>query len=315
MEIGIVCDANNQVGYGHFMRCFALAEMWQSLGVTCRWYGDIDPQLVTSHSIKHVDFFFGIEQALALAFKQKHPVLLDSYLVNESQCRTLAIETVFSDKLIVVDDFANDTWQFAFAVLNFTVGATVYRYDTQHQLLGPRYFLANSTLTKQKTKSANDTTIMLGGYDHHQLGPKIANALVNHGFESVHLLGRYENLRVKGFTHSAYTDDMGEVFARSKLFISGGGLAKYEAAFLCVPNVVIAQNPAQAKESEAFDRLGLSHCYGLAQDVNPHSFATWLNRFDASSQIEAFATKTPFVPSSTKDAAYQLLELLNNAKK
>lgn len=288
LPLRVLCNANADVGYGHFFRCLFLVNEWQRLtSQSVNWYGDIDEHLHThcARVIKQ-DWESVISQV-----KCAPPsiVLCDSYLLNEQHVNELAVY----HKVIVINDFGDYAFGNAFAVINFTVAAKSYAYASEYRLLGPKYFLCHPSLDAVREQNiARNTSfelttanilIAMGGYDRHQIGGQLAEHL-GKAFPaaSITLLGKYDDALVyslpKNVESIARTDRMDALFQRANLVISGGGLIKYESAYCGVVNVVLAQTMDQMQESQQFKALNLCDVYGMARNL--------LGKFESTKEAE-----------------------------
>jgi spore coat polysaccharide biosynthesis predicted glycosyltransferase SpsG len=73
--------------------------------------------------------------------------------------------------------------------------------------------------------------------------------------------------------------DLAEQFAWADACITGGGLIKYESAFMGVPAAAVAQNEGQDGETRALTRAGLVFDLGLADDRSDGELASALGSF------------------------------------
>lgn len=301
----VLCNANAQVGYGHFFRCLSLAQQWQRITGACvHWIGEIDETLHslihkktadiqvisnqgdTGNSVNKVNWPTQALKALDDSISSTKPfVLCDSYLIDNELIDKLSARS----RLILIEDFGTWNCQHAFAVINFTVAASKYSYLAGYQLLGAKYFLCSPSLDEVRqtnlsnienlSHSINHITVAIGGFDRHQIGTLIVKALLHSKFsQRVTLLGQYEDSVIKeltnfshqqsvGFTHIVRSENMAEIYKQSDLLISGGGLTKYESAYCGIPNVVVAQTQEQLEESAEFEKLGLCRAYGSASQL------------------------------------------------
>ncbi|GEM_PF-1659455 len=290
MSLAVLCNANADVGYGHFFRCLYLVNEWQRItNQSVRWYGDIDDALHEHCSvIINVPWQDAISHVNAIS---PGTLLCDSYMLDDNVVDTLAQH----HKVVVIDDFGDHLFPAAEVVINFTVAGAQYPYKSQRRLIGPDYFLCDPSLDAIRNRNLFEKErievhqnamwqnkrldvesarflIAMGGFDRHQVGGHLAIQLGNSLPQSkVILLGKYNDELVsslpKNVEHIPYTDSMNELFKCVNIVISGGGLVKYESAYCGILNVVLAQTDKQMQETQQFKTLGLCEPYGMARNL------------------------------------------------
>ena len=107
--------------------------------------------------------------------------------------------------------------------------------------------------------------------------------------------------------------DISDQFLWADVAITGGGLIKYESAYMAVPVAAIAQNEGQDRETRVFSRAGLAHDLGLADAVTDADLTASLDRFlgDASlRRAMASRMRDAFVADPSANAAQTLLEAI-----
>lgn len=340
----VLCDANKQVGYGHFFRTkYLVNALEQSRNWHWLWCGNLteDMQQQVTHHQAYRDV---IEAANALQDKHAGVVVCDSYHLKAVHYATLSA----NHTVIVFDDFAPHTYKGVFCVINFCVAARSYHYQAQHQLLGPKYFITHPKLgapaqgnTPQgNTPQGNDAQgltpqvntllankpsrqlrilIAMGGFDRFAVGRRLAEALVaktNHSITNIHVTLLERDVATSSlYQVISFCDDMPSLYRQADVVISGGGLTKYESAFSHIPNVVIAQTDAQFAESVLFAKLGLCINYALAKNLHEQSiieFVEWFTTNDWHQEQRNIvnASLANFDPHSTINVAQQLLTWL-----
>lgn len=293
----VVCEANSNVGFGHFFRCLHLVDALRTIyGISSYWVGNFDASLSELLSdrgyfkVDAVDIDGAIAQTLSLSARA---VLCDTYKLTEEHTKKLHQQF----KVCVIDDFGNTSQSSVDTIINFTVAANRYKYTAKQQLLGPRYFLCNNALDRvrkihlsqaEKARETSNVLIAIGGHDRLSIGPHIADILSLNKQYGVTLLGAYSSLtNIKRYQHIIRTQDMASLYEKADLVVSGGGLIKYESAYCGVPNIVVAQTPEQYAETLAFQNANLCYAVGSAAtavrsislvnevEENDHSAFNW----------------------------------------
>ena len=273
-QLIVICEANSNVGFGHFFRCLHLVDsLRKEYGINAYWVGNIAPSLVEllrQRNQQHIftsHFDKAITEARSL---EARAVLCDSYQLAESHIQQLRHKF----RVCIVDDFGKSAFADADTVINFTVSAPRYRYSAKQQLLGPRFFLCDDALNQVRERRLNqvdikcdktNVLIAIGGHDRLSVGPKIAETFLLDSKYTVTLIGHYSSVKSdKNLLHITRSNDMASLYDKADLVVSGGGLIKYESAYCGIPNIVLAQTPEQFAETLEFEAAKLCHIAGSA---------------------------------------------------
>jgi len=335
------CDGTSETGLGHVSRCLALAEALVELGCTCWFVGHFGPAataLLAAGPYRTVALSHrsgsredGTETAALAASLSVEGLVLDSYAVDTEFVEALARRT---PPLLVLDDFCALAAAECAALLNFTVGATSLGYSAGRRvnLLGPEYFLARRRLRELRRREspqrwrAVNVCVAIGGLDRYDAAAQVATALTPwaHRLAVRVVVSRdaapapaLEALTVRFLPGSGVCrqpSDLADELAWADVCLCGGGLVKYEAAYVGVPPAVLSQTEAQAGETAAFAARGLALDLGLAATLNPASVGQRLQAWvDDRSGLDAVRTKglATFPNDPTQLAAETFLRVLN----
>lgn len=338
------CDGTVKTGLGHVSRCLALAEALQECGFAPRFLGRFEAGAAALLSSAGMPFESLTEEtgteedALATIQEGKRcqavGVVVDSYLVTDEYLATLDRKGA---PTLLVDDFGQLDRYECSAVLNFTVDAALLDYPRGRQvyLLGPEYFLARRSLRvlrqagRPRAGEVRRVLVAMGGVDLHDMSRKIANMLLAVAPSlSVHIaVGddcRYraelssliENFEGGG---CVVTQPLGlaQEFAWADLCICGGGLTKYESAYVGVPAAVLSQTLEQAEETVHFAGKGLVIDWGLAEKQDDASLAKQFADLSAAVDVRASlrrASLACFPSDPTKRAAEGLVEVVSRSR-
>lgn len=131
----ILTEAGREFGYGHLMRCLAIAQGFRAKGIDSVFYlrGDSKPEKILSGFIWHnVDWMLeDINYSLKI-------VIVDSYYANEDFCSKVYKE---AKVVLFIDDYNRITYPGGF-VLNSVIGADKIGYPEKNDiiyLLGPEF--------------------------------------------------------------------------------------------------------------------------------------------------------------------------------
>jgi len=286
-----LCDGSRDIGLGHVSRCIALAEALQEQGKRALFHGlfeagalDLIHEAGFAYCTSDSTLGKADWSSLLPAIREANPgaLVVDSYAITAGDLTRLASLDV---PVVAIDDFARFDRYDCSAVLNFTVAATQlpYRGSTQRWLLGPEYLLVRRALRSARqrtphTKGASHTLLLcIGGSDRHNLTLKATRALRHLGYEGpLHIVvgssyGNVDELK-KLLTDRDRIDvqlpNLAGALSNADMCICGGGLTKYESAYLGVPTAVLSQNEDQASETIQFAAHGLAVDLGMGQALS-----------------------------------------------
>jgi len=331
------CDATAHVGFGHLSRCLALAEALRLKGVEALFAGHFDNSAqskiadagfecapisdpVNTHDAR--DEISSLLSGGAFDF-----VVLDSYLADENYLTGLA---AMGPALVVIDDFRLLADYPCDAVLNFTWEAPDLGYpDGPALLLGPHYLLVRRTLVERRAASAarerpqtpRNLLILIGGADPKGLAVRLVQILAEtHTDLCLRVIVEDTDAMKALISHFAPDSaalprqpDISDHLAWADAAVTGGGLIKYESAYMGVPVAAIAQNEGQDGETQVFASAGLVHDLGLADTVSDTELAARLDQFltDAALRLTMAARmREAFIPDPSANAAQTLLEAI-----
>jgi len=333
------CDGTVATGLGHLSRCLALAEALEELGCACAFAGSYAAGAVAL--LQGADLPFEEVPSLAESDAssetlgqsdaiQARAIVIDSYAISQEHIAAVSRRGLSA---VLIDDFARFPEYPCAVVLNFTVNAPQLPYPPggATYLLGPGYFLVRRRLRQLRSRlesrsaSVRRILIAVGGTDRHNLSLRIVQALqkVSPGLvvrvvaalqfgavgEMTDLLSSF----VAGSGLVTNQKDLAEEFSRADACISGGGLTKYEAAYLGVPGAVLSQTAEQAEETVAFSARGLACDLGLGPGIESTQLEDGLRQFLNDADLRARLVQTglaTFPADSTLRAAEAITECL-----
>ena len=292
-RVALLCDANAASGVGHLSRCIALGEAVVDLGAHAMIVGDVDFRFRGFFDESGVDFVAvnspwgeeGLEQRLdVLEDDGSTHVVIDSYAAGPAD----ASEISRSRLTAVIDDFARWNGYPCHVVINFTVGAAQLDYPSGPALrLGPSWFLARRPLRHLRAepesirpdRDIRRVLVALGGSSLDQSLDLVAD-LIGRIVSDVEirvvssvkpedqsLSTTHPKAPGSQVTHVDMESTLASQFQWADLVVSGGGLTKYESAYLGRPTVVLSVTEEQRMETVQFASLGLALDGGTLNDV------------------------------------------------
>jgi spore coat polysaccharide biosynthesis predicted glycosyltransferase SpsG len=331
------CDATAHIGFGHLSRCIALAEALRLSDIGSTFAGMFDAAAKDQIAVSGFDCVDlagpvnteAADRQLAdtLAKESESFIVVDSYRANESYLASLR---ALGNATVVLDDFrALETYP-CDVVLNFTWEAGSLRYpEGPILLLGPEFFPARRQLVelrpqsmeRQRRGAIRNLLIAIGGADPKRIAARLVGILREHhsGICLRVIAANEADLAdmVTGFAPDSLVlprqPDLSEQLLWADASITGGGLIKYESAFMGVPAAAISQNEGQAGETRALTRAGLVFDLGLADERSDEELAIALDRFFADSDLRdglAARMRQIFPPDPSAHAARAIVEAI-----
>ncbi len=335
------CDADKENGLGHLTRCLNIAREIRQTDTTCEviFYGNFNEfakQLLRRYSIHSAND--------NLAILENSALIIDHYDISANDVKAFKNT---ARKLVKIDDFNDSDLSDFDLVVNFRMGAEHFPYTVAPVCLGISYFPVKHELKAIRRKNLakyspeihdapggsggsehidpelklNNILVFIGGTDHYEIASKLITLLddvvhdmtiqlVTHDDLHETIALSRNHLKRLPFTRAIelYYDDADYV-------ITGGGLAKYEAGYCCIPNAAISQNMGQDDDTKILTREGVTFDLGLARDLAQNTDAIKMRLVDFMSHelckkmIDSMRDK--YVANSSANLAGKILELSN----
>ena len=281
-------DADSRIGTGHLMRCFTLAQGWQSRGGKIVFATHCNNDSLRRH-------FEAASMPIA-AIQHPHPNPMDwdrtSEILNSNPGAWLVLDGYHFDsayqrrikegghRLFVIDDTAHLDRYHGDIVLNQSLNAERKGYSAEpftRFLLGPRYaLLRQEFLSRLNTKNnipriATKVLVTLGGGDDKNQTLRVIRAMQAMeiaGLEAVAVVGAANPHRSAleseanqskipiRLTYNA--GNMPELMEWADLAVCAGGTTCWELAFMGVPALVIILADNQQANAKALEAEGVA---------------------------------------------------------
>ena len=331
------CDATADIGFGHLSRCIALAEALRLSAIPSTFSGLFDAAAqdqIALAGFGRVDFADPVNTAAAerqglseMMADSSGFIIVDSYRADASYLSALK---ALGSAVVVIDDFRALEGYPCDVVLNFTWEAGSLGYpEGPALLLGPAYFPARrrlvelrpQSIARQRPGRIRNLLIAIGGSDPKRIAARLVRLLrENHAELCLRVIAASEadlDDKLTDFAPGSAVlqrqPDLSEQLLWADACITGGGLIKYESAFMGVPGAAVSQNEGQDAETRALTRAGLVFDLGLADDRSDEELASGMDRFLTDEDLRdglAARARGTFPPDPSADAARAILEAI-----
>jgi UDP-2,4-diacetamido-2,4,6-trideoxy-beta-L-altropyranose hydrolase len=299
--LAIRVDANPQIGNGHIIRCFALAQMWIQQGGTVYFISTVtNPALQkmildSSAKIQSISAEPGSFEDAQATSKFSHSVKAQWLVVDGYNFNEVFQKEVYSSgiRTFIIDDYRHSPEYYADVILNQNVYANKKMYKAcgtvNKLLLGPKYALIRQEFLQLKQKDNNSNKsqekkrilVTFGGSDPDNITKKVIDALNTPEFENFEINviisptnSHYLDFKLLSKNHDSNfrfffnPKNIAELMANSDLAISGAGSTTMELALLQVPMVLIVIAENQQKVADALRRKECAISLGGKNQVN-----------------------------------------------
>ncbi|MFC2027888.1 UDP-2,4-diacetamido-2,4,6-trideoxy-beta-L-altropyranose hydrolase [Chloroflexota bacterium] len=295
----IRADAIGQMGTGHVMRCFALAQAWlNTVGdviflTACHSQALLERLRESKFNVHVIDHPYPDDRDWdsAKSILTEYPnawVVLDGYHLDEVYQKRVKEA---GNRVLVIDDTAHLQHYHADIILNQNLHAEHLPYSHEPDtklLLGTCYTLLRKEFhpwanwERQVSEVAHHVLVSFGGTDTENQTLKVVRALQEMDtltFEAVVVVGtsnphiheietlvRESRVPIQLIQDA---DDMAELMAWADVAITSAGTTTWELAFMGLPALVIATAENQTDVAVEAERLGaaqnLGWYYGLSE--------------------------------------------------
>lgn len=333
------CDATLQTGLGHLSRCLALGEALEELAFTPVYCGDYSlpaKSMLDHTNFKYIDYY-GWDSAKwfqtleALDDISVSAVVLDSYAVDDeflSACHKHFCST------FIIDDFCKlDSYECS-GILNFTVEAKSYTYPQDVKLmLGPDFFLVRKPYWTRRDKhltsrkQVRNILIACGGFDRSNMTQRLLMPLSHRKDLNIHVIvsnAQEHKDEIKNVLKTTGNDSelktqlphLADEFSWADIILAGGGLTKYEAAYMGVPSYVVSQTVDEWSETKSFSALGLCYDAGRSDLLSDEDLQNSLDIFLKAHDTHRLISKTCsrfFSTNPTRNAANEIAKSIQRS--
>ena len=307
----IRADANPSVGYGHIMRCLALAQEWQSRGGLVMFASVLLP-VPLKNRLENAGFAIKSLNAERGSVEDANQtgdiveelgcdwVVIDDYAFRSKFQKTIKDRC---HKLLVIDDGRHADKYFADIIVNQNLFATADFYPSQclcsftKLLLGPRYVLIRNEFILKQTRNYSESgrrfkvLVTLGGADPENITQKVIdglriysghklNVIIVTSAANVHLNSLKQSITDSTGFHQfdlvTDVDEMPELMNSVDVAISAGGITCWELAYMGVPSTIITLSANQSRNGIELAKANIGINLGSRNDFTAEILATTL---------------------------------------
>lgn len=302
-------DAYAEIGAGHLMRCFALANAAKSAGIQTIFVSTIMDGILqerireAGHDLILLPHVSCDEEWLRdLNFSGSDWVILDGYTFVQKN--HIAIQNAGA-RLLLIDDMGEFDFYQCDILLNQNFSAHKFSYAHPSEtkvLLGPSYALLRDEFSKLQPVRVNSgmkrVLVTLGGSDPDGVGLLVLAALkkIKGGLDILYIAGSSNdhieeiNVAAKEISQMgneikvcAYTRDMPGAMAWADIGLIAAGSTSLEVAYMGLPCLLLVLAKNQIDVAEAMHALKIAESLGEYEKVSPEliadSLATLLRDF------------------------------------
>ncbi|MEM7568913.1 MAG: hypothetical protein AAF337_03880 [Pseudomonadota bacterium] len=239
-------DAGGLHGYGHIMRCIALADALAAAGAVPVFWSESLPENIHALLAKRAFPVITAPPDTTAAW-----LVVDSYTIGEAERTKLARAAA---RLAIIDDVGDNGPYACDLLINPNPGARTSSYGAAKQaLIGADFVLLRrdilSAQTDRRSGSANRILVSCGGTDPFGITAKVLQAVHNLGDGIVRVLSNAADLDVSDKDRVQVVSgdfDMASHLLWADVAVLAAGSVQWEAAYLGCPYLalIVADNQA-----------------------------------------------------------------------
>ena len=313
-------DSGLDIGLGHVMRCFALAEVIKNMNFNVYFIS----KEIEGNVIKNVENYgykvFRIDSKAIKSSKshwkmdavkttkiiqrfknEKNLLLVDNYELSNMWETWLKLVV---DKIIVIDDFLNRSHNCdLFIDQNLHTSKKERNKINCKKLLGPKYallrkeFVKSRKIVKERSGKINRILVSFGGSDEKNQTLKVLKAIKKLAEEKINvdvIVGEPNKNKTKikricaGMKNSTYYQqpkNMAKIMNKADLAIGAGGIITWERCCLGLPSVVSIVSKNQEDMINAISKKGCLINLGRAERLTSEDYLSAIRNLNPKKLI------------------------------
>ena len=308
-------DSGSDIGLGHVMRCFALAEVIKNMNFNVYFIskgieGNIIKNVekygykvfrIDSKAIKSSKSHWKMDAVkttkIIQRFKnEKNLLLVDNYELSNMWETWLKLVV---DKIIVIDDFLNRSHNCDLIIdQNLHTSKKERNKINCKKLLGPKYallrkeFVKSRKIVKERSGKINRILVSFGGSDEKNQTLKVLKAIKKLDKEKISvdvIVGEPNKNKIKikkicsmlkNYTYYQQTKNMAKIMNKADLAIGAGGIMTWERCCLGLPSIVSIVSKNQEDAVNAVSKKGCLINLGKAERLTSEDYLNAITNFN-----------------------------------
>ena len=307
-------DSGLDIGLGHIMRCFALAEVIKTMNfnvyfISKKIKGNIIRNIEDDgYKVFHLDSKSNWKidarktTEIIQHFKnEKNLLLVDNYELSNMWETWLKLVV---DKIIVIDDFLNRSHNCdLFIDQNLHTSKKERNKVNCKKLLGPKYallrkeFVKSRKIVKERSGKINRILVSFGGSDEKNQTLKVLKAIKKLAEEKINvdvIVGEPNKnktkikricARMKNSTYYQQPKNMAKIMNKADLAIGAGGIITWERCCLGLPSVVSIVSKNQEDMINAISKKGCLINLGRAERLTSEDYLSAIRNLNSKKLI------------------------------
>ena len=317
-------DSGLDVGLGHVMRCFALAEFIKNMNfnvyfISKKIKGNISRNIENNgYRVFHLDSkliksskpnwkidALKTSKIIQRFKNQKNLLLVDNYGLSEKWETTLKS---IVDKIVVIDDFSNRSHN-----CNLFIDQNLHTSKKKinkkipkncKKLLGPKYallrkeFILSRKIVKKRSGKINRILISFGGSDEKNQTLKVLKAIKKLAKEKINvdvIVGEPNKNKIKikkicskieNSTYYQQTENIAKKMNKADLAIGAGGIITWEKCCLGLPSIVSIVSKNQEDAVNAVSKKGCLINLGRAERLTSQDYLSAITNLNSKKLIQ-----------------------------
>jgi len=272
LEVIILTEGGENIGFGHITRCLSLYQAFEEKGIIPEFIVNGDKSILGLLSDKRYRIFNWVKEKEYLFnyIENADIVIIDSYLAKRDIYNRIS-------KLVKVPVYIDDSKRLNYPkgiVVNGSIYAEELDYPKNNEityLLGMKYALLRKEFwevpKKEIKEEIESVMVTFGGNDMCNMTPRILkllieqfpglkkNVVIGKSFKNIREIENLKDNNTKLFYHPD-AETMKNIMLESDIAISAAGQTLYELARIGVPTIAIAITDNQINNIKGWAKTG-----------------------------------------------------------
>ncbi|NQT66902.1 MAG: UDP-2,4-diacetamido-2,4,6-trideoxy-beta-L-altropyranose hydrolase [Actinobacteria bacterium] len=314
MNILILTEGGEKIGFGHITRCVALYEAFEEKGINPELLVNRDSDILNLLRHKNFQRFDWIkdDKRLFEIIKNSNFVVIDSYLAEKSLYDKISEMT--DGKMLMIDDYNRIDYPKGIVVNPSIYGDKLdyLRKSDAIYLLGKDYIILRkefwNILKKKINKEIKDVLVTFGGMTNHNIFNEIDEFIKKKSYFNFNVINTKNN--------KLSAIEMLDFMLKADVCISGGGQTTYELARVGVPTIGICLAENQLGNLIGLEKVGFLKFAGWFSDNDLfQKIKENFNKLDYNTRLKMSKASKKYIDGQgVKRILKKILEKIGNYK-